>query len=217
MSGGRNWRSFTLWHNLRSIGNSTLARMTIVIPVVGYLILFNEKLQDYLQISTELLGHPQAGSGLPRLLAIYFGLCFVAVASTLFALFCPLQVKKYASAEEYIASDEPHLSLHGKGQIEHRIKNGDAETQKLYADLQGIDTNRPKPDNLEEARRRGAEYFRVSMQIYFDMLDRSGSFVRWAVAAFYGIGFIALSVPAGLVFWRVSVVLFQFVQNSLNS
>jgi hypothetical protein len=150
------WRKFMLWHDLRSIGNSSLAKMTIVIPIVGYLVLFNEKLQDYLQLSHELLAHQQAGSsGLPRLLAIYFGLCFVAMASTLFALFCPLQVKKYATAEEYIAGDEPYLSFHGEGQIEDRIKNGDVEAKKLYADLQEYHSHRPTAENLEEVRRRG--------------------------------------------------------------
>src|SRR5258708_26382115 len=157
---------FVNWSRLRSIGNSSLAKSSIVIPIIGYLILFNEKLQDYLRISSDLLGyaHPEASS-LPRLLFIYFGLCFVAFASALFSWFCPLQVKKFASVEEYIAGDEPYLTFHIQGSIERELETGDAEARGLLNDLNAIP--RPTPQTLEEIRHQGAESFRVKMQLYF--------------------------------------------------
>jgi hypothetical protein len=70
---------------LRPIGNSVLVRLTVIIPLVGYLIIFNEKLVGYVDLIHEL-GRPSDKLGLsvsPRLFQIYFGLCFVAVASAI--------------------------------------------------------------------------------------------------------------------------------------
>jgi hypothetical protein len=207
----KNPHTFAYWSRLRSIGNSSLAKSTIVIPLVGYL-LFNENLQDYLRISTELLGYAHSEtSGLPRLLFIYFGLCFIAFASALFNWFCPLQTKKYASAENYIAGDEPYLNFHAQGLIEHELKTGDAEAQGLLSDLKAIP--RPTPQTLEEIRHQGAESFRVEMQLYFDMLDRSNPVVRWLIILFYTIGFLSLGYPAIRVFARVCAVLFGSLWN----
>jgi hypothetical protein len=203
-------RTFAYWSRLRSIGNSSLAKSTIVVPLVGYLILFNEKFQDYLRISGELLGYERSEpSGLPRLLFIYFGLCLIAFASALFNWFCPLQTKKYASAEEYIAGDEPFLTFHARGSIERALETGDAEAQRLLADLNAI--QRPTPQTLEEIRHQGAETFRVEMQLYFEMLDRSNPVVRWLIIPLYTIGFLSLSTPAVRVFVRVCAVLFRFL------
>jgi hypothetical protein len=208
----KNRYRFAYWSRLRSIGHSSLAKSTIVVPFVGYLILFNEKLQDYLRISTELLGYAHSEtSGLPRLLFIYFGLCFIAFASALFNWFSPLQTKKYASAEEYIAGDEPYLTFHTQGSIEHELETGDAEARGLLNDLNAI--QRPTPQTLEEIRHQGAESFRVKMQLYFEMLDRSNPIVRWLIILSYTIGFLSLSVPAIRVFARVCAILFSLLWN----
>jgi hypothetical protein len=86
------------WSRLRSIGNSAPARATIVIPLVGYLIIFNEQVLSYLTLSPEIFGKSVGIS--TKLLNIYFGLCFVAIASFLFAWFCPLQIRKYGAPVE---------------------------------------------------------------------------------------------------------------------
>ena len=36
-----------LWDKLRSVSNSTAAKATILVPVIGYLIIFNEKIVEF--------------------------------------------------------------------------------------------------------------------------------------------------------------------------
>jgi hypothetical protein len=43
-------RRAVLWHRLRGIGNPTPAKLTVIIPLIGYLILFNDKIQDWLRL-----------------------------------------------------------------------------------------------------------------------------------------------------------------------
>ncbi len=206
------WRRAVLWHSLRGIGNSTPAKLTIIIPLVGYLILFNDKIQDWLRLSSEIVGAAPVNGLEPRLLLIYFGLCFIALASFLFSCGCPPEIKKYASPEEYIAEEEQYLSDFGMGLIEHRLKNGDRIAKSRLDDLTQWHNLRPTPQGLEEVRRRGTQMFRGKMQLYYEVLDRSRNSIRWAtVSCCYVVGFVALLIPGIRVFIRVSIILYRLV------
>ena len=78
------------WTLLRTVGNLTVIRLTVFIPLIGYLIIFNDVLLKNLELAKEFAGLPPiSGSTLsPRLLLIYFGLCAVVVGqhSTHFAV-----------------------------------------------------------------------------------------------------------------------------------
>jgi hypothetical protein len=60
------------WSTLRTIGQSRVLSLTILVPFVGYLILFNEHVLSLLTLWPELFGGADAIVG--RLYFIYFGL-----------------------------------------------------------------------------------------------------------------------------------------------
>src|SRR5882672_6007108 len=88
-------RAFPSWRLLRSTGNSRAAKLTILIPLVGYIVLLNDTVIKNLELSDRIFG--AAAGSLNKLLMIYCGLVCVAGASTIFAWCCPLELKKYAS------------------------------------------------------------------------------------------------------------------------
>jgi hypothetical protein len=101
------------WSAIRRIGQSRLLALTIVVPFLGSLLLFNQHVVELLTLSPELvrrwMGIPANGVDdaarqltLARLYYVYFGLTFLGIGSALFSLFCPLIVKNYASSVEYI-------------------------------------------------------------------------------------------------------------------
>jgi hypothetical protein len=96
-----NWPPY--WLQVRSVSNSTAARLTILIPIVGYWIIFNEA------VATKLIFDTNATVSW-RLFATYFGLCFIAAASGIYQALCPREVKQYSSPTEYIAAVSPHMS-----------------------------------------------------------------------------------------------------------
>ena len=51
-------RVFVSWRLLRSIGNSRAAKLTILIPLIGYLILLNDTVIKHLELSEEVFGAP---------------------------------------------------------------------------------------------------------------------------------------------------------------
>jgi hypothetical protein len=209
------WRRAILWHHLRPIGNSTTAKLTILIPIIGYLIIFNDYLQIYIRLSPPLDVRNALAAVEPRLLFIYFGLCFIALGSCLFTTCCPPQVKKYASPEEYIAGEESSLSERGVILVEQALANGDKITKRWVRELEEWYERRPSAQSLEEVRRRGANLFRYKMHIYYELLDRKRVAFRWITTLAYIIGFVALMIPALRIFVRVSAILYHTVVTGL--
>ena len=91
------------WSAIRRIGQSRLLSLTIIVPFLGSVILFNQVVVDLLILSPELVRrwfhldgqteqaiHAIAHNlTLSRLYYVYFGLSFLGFGSSLFALFCP--------------------------------------------------------------------------------------------------------------------------------
>jgi hypothetical protein len=169
-------RVFVSWRLLRSIGNSRAAKLTVLIPLIGYLILLNDTVVAHLGLFGEA-----ADATLMRLLAIYCGLVFVAVASVIFAICCPREVKRYASPEEYVAGDEPFMSERQIAIMQKRLTIGDAIAREDNAGYNDYNESRPSVE-LVEFRRRARRLERVQMNLYYEMLDRSCAGGRWAAA-----------------------------------
>ena len=130
------------WSHLRAIGNSVAAKVTILIPLIGYLLIFNERLAAYSTLIKQLVGfyQPDAQIGVsPRLLLIYFGLCAVAVGSAIYALFCPTQVKSYGSSAGYVTGDGPSIKDFAFEPIEEQLRNSpyEGQYQRIRARYEG--------------------------------------------------------------------------------
>jgi hypothetical protein len=154
-----------------------------------------------------IFGATAAAGSLNKLLMIYCGLVCVALASTIFASCCPLEVKKYASSEEYISGEEPFLSSRAKGILEMRLKTGDEVARSAHSAYRDWGNSRPTVDTLEEIRLREKELFRIEMNLFYDMMDRSCAVGRWSAGVLYSLGFLFLLWPAISVFVKVMIVL----------
>ena len=142
---------------------------------------------------------------------VYFGFSLIAVASFLFAAFCPLEIKRCGSSEEYIAGNEPFISDLGLVSIEQALMEGDTISQCTYKDITATHNQRPSPDILEEIRHRARGRGRMNTQLYYEALDRSRLLIRLIAMPAYADGLLSLSVPALNVFYRVSVVLMRAI------
>jgi hypothetical protein len=110
------------WSRLRPVGNSLVVKLTIIIPVIGYLIIFNDKLAGYANLISEFGGNDRLGLSVsPRLFQIYFGLCFVAIASAVYSLACPSIIKRYPSAIDLGAATTGSVGDYGYEILEKEI------------------------------------------------------------------------------------------------
>lgn len=182
------------WSNLRGLSNSYAAKSTVLIPLIGYMILFNDSLAHMFDLAKEL-GGGRAGGGIsPRLFWIYFGFCFVAAASIIYALFCPRELKAFGSVEAFTEG------------VTDRIP------PKAYEAMTRTMMGTPFADASAGAARASARLTeqRVALlHVYFEYLDASEPLARSACTVCYALGIGCLGVPATDAFVRIAVLLFK--------
>lgn len=85
-------------------------RLTIFVPLIGILLIFNENTTFYLKLSDRFIDDLGIESGslfsLTSLYFMYFGLCALGVASALYALLCPDTISNEPNQMVYIDSIE---------------------------------------------------------------------------------------------------------------
>lgn len=109
------------WSSIRRIGQSRLLSLTIIVPFLGSVILFNQAAVDLLSVSPEVvrrwfhLASERSDEAkvtahnltLSRLYFVYFGLSFLGFGSAVFALFCPESIKEYPLIASYQNVEAP--------------------------------------------------------------------------------------------------------------
>jgi hypothetical protein len=94
------------WNNLRSIGNSPLARASLAVPVLGYLVIFNSDLLSYLKIHSSFCSDCSVSW---RLHFFYFGCFFFALGSLGYGVRCPNLIKTYPGATDFFEAEKNYF------------------------------------------------------------------------------------------------------------
>jgi hypothetical protein len=201
------------WTKLRALGNSPAVRLTILIPIVGYLVLLNENVLQYLDLSREVYGvNAQAAAAPPistthvtwQLLFVYFGLSTVALAATLYALFCPEPVKRYPSSIDMVAHAMGHTGDSFLDSAESEVKK---ESLISLVPLRNrFDERIRASTSPAETKEALTTYHRDTLHVFFVLLDHRGRAARLATFYCYIVGFAVLGVPATYTFYRVALL-----------
>lgn len=107
---GRNISEKCRWTVLARIGNSPPMRLTIFVPFIGMLLIFNENTEIFFRLSSQFVSDLGLENGslfsLNSLYFTYFGLCTLGVASSIYALRCPDVISDEPNQMQYINSIE---------------------------------------------------------------------------------------------------------------
>lgn len=98
------------WSTLRSLGQSRLLALTVFVPFIGAIIIFNQHIVEFLRLSPDGTIEATHAFTLTRLQLTYFGLVFLGVGSFLFGILCPIEVKKFSRVSEYIEAEKPFVT-----------------------------------------------------------------------------------------------------------
>lgn len=178
------------WTQLRGIANSSVAKSTILIPLIGYWIIFNEYIAGWLRL---ILPFADSGPHVSyRVLWTYIGLTFFALGTSLYALCCPSEVKKYRDYQDYINGDGNAMTRSTIAtMLEHLERNG-------YAELRGAVEKMTRDDGDADV-----------MDVYFHDRNESSPLARLIVTLFYYLGFGILGTLSVQIFVRVVVLAFS--------
>jgi hypothetical protein len=181
------------WSDLRSISNSYAARTTVLIPLIGYMILFNTNIIRWLDLVRGLEVSHDPNVIPVRLLFIYFGLCSVAIGVVVYNLACPNEVKEYASAEAYVGDAVHNVPMIVRSGYQRALIDS-----PYKADLETINGKSYLAD----------EKWRAFLHLYFTYLNRRKPVARVVTACAYALGITLLAIPSGEVFLRIIGIVF---------
>jgi hypothetical protein len=175
------------WADLRTIGNSSAVRASIVVPVIGYLIILNSTLADYLKLHGIEWTH-QPSTVWDRLWSlklylVYFGLTFLGVGAAIYQWKCPSFIKKYADWADYVAGVAPHT---------------DTTQVNVLAEIVGGDT-------FLDGIRGTEDQLRLYLRAHYAQMSNYYPGWRVATAILFAWGFALLSIPSLMTLLRVSI------------
>jgi hypothetical protein len=192
------------WTRLREIGNSSATKMTILIPLVGYLIIFNQNVVGLLTLSRELVGMPAHQEPSTRLLCMYFGLCLIAVGSIVYNVLCPSIVKRYTSAPEFIGNELAHVSTlftvenislellaspYKEDYARIRFDLNSSISKYMPEGIDDIATVQRRKDLLFEANKN-------TLTLYYDFLNLKYPWARATASVLFASGLTLLALPS---------------------
>lgn len=189
------------WRNLRALGNSTLAKATSIIPLLGALLLYNYNVLHLLELFGRADRTCEWGSCIPfwNTHLLYFGSCSIAVATIIYALRCPERVKKYESPVEYTTAETKFFTHgHHVGYYPILVR---ADAKEFGFDI----NNHFSTIDSDDDDRIDAGRILPMMTEHYEALDgcRRGS--RISTFLFYIAGFGLVSIPTILTFFKVAI------------
>lgn len=211
------WYVFTYnfsWPNYVNLFEGPLVKASIAIPLVGYLILFNDTVADHIRFETLTnAAAPMGLSASARLQFVYCGLLCLATASAIYFLRRPYALTIGRDEFEYVTRALEHFSISNYIDINGQIKRSghDPHTQhgKYYdSEFEGF----LRAANGDEHR---ADYHWVDAKNQYEGLLRSmlkehyfRQKITRRVSLVFGIGFaylgyILLLIPSVDLFVRV--------------
>ncbi|ODR92894.1 hypothetical protein [Sinorhizobium alkalisoli] len=189
------------WSVLRRLGNSTVAKATIAVPLIGYLLLFNGEIVKFLSLHTDFCQPADCGPSL-RLLLLYLGCCSIAMGAALYSLKCPALIKKYDSAAAFFEAEKTYFCQPRNLDYLLKLIESGTEAEPLAQDAAYFKYNGERrdvdPNSLADPM---GELYRI--------LNVSYPRIRLTALIAYCVGIVILLVPTLITFFQV-VVTYNF-------
>jgi hypothetical protein len=199
------------WSKLRELGQSSLVRSSVLMPIFGYLLLLNENVHHYLTIQYDA-GWPF--NYLPtmwRVWMLFYGSFLLAMGSTLFAWWCPTEIKQYASPFSLVDAERPHLTAHSQTQqIADRLKTLYSRMSPWESTIFALPRLKPDLPNLGAGTSpdlRTSDQWGLGLIHIWTVNDIKHPTWRIIILFLFRAGLVLLAIPAGFTFLQVTLLL----------
>lgn len=196
------------WESLRRLGESRVAKISVLAPFIGHFVLYNGAVLEYISVADNWDFFANR-FGVTRLHLTYFGLFVFGVASVLFQLTCPMVNRRYESLEQFVTSELPLCTGTVLIAVYDRLngKYGERFRRQLEDAIgdAGDGTSNPlSPNNLHSTLDR---HKLDLLRLEYTLENEAGATTRHAVTILYLVGFALLALPGLLIFAEVTASL----------
>jgi hypothetical protein len=221
------WSTFAYnyrWSDYLFLFDGWIAKCAMAVPVVGYLILFNDSVAQHISFDTlasEAIARFGLSSG-ARLKLIYFGLTFLGAANILYRLRRPHVLKVGISQFSYVENAIRHftapayIDIHGtirhEGHLTNHGKYYDTEYNDFLDEALGRDEGDPRGERNGDwtaAKNKFEHLLRSMLTENFFRNDVRRRYSLTACLVLALIGYALLFVPSIDLFAKVLVVILK--------
>lgn len=215
------------WHLVKIIGGSYFAKLSVFMPFIGYLIIFNAQIAQWLDLTPQLNAMPI--SPMYRLYSLYFGMLLSGIASFLFLYACPNCIKHYSGLADFVRKQIDCMDTFAAGSLKNDIielsaKQGRqfmiARAQDLHQKFINAETNAYRlsgangiTDIVQHVQMTRQDCYRELAVAYWTLQNRSNRRSRKAVFVLYIAGFLFVSIPSVAVMWEIAGHVLTDLQN----
>jgi hypothetical protein len=198
------WRlnEWSRWDSLRKLGSSPLVRSSLAFAAAGYLLLWNEKFQEFLILKFDAHAH----SPLWRIWMVYYGGICLAVATGLYSLFCPNPIKDHGTAFDLAHSECQYMATMGLGpKYLEQVKRLEANCGP--AERAFWPRDRPRDETFKQLRGNLGETEALAALIVYAWRIHNIKHprLRLVILIIYGVGFGLLTIPAVATFVQLTL------------
>ena len=174
------------------LGQSNAVKLTMIIPFVGYIILFNGHVVSLINsvFMMENVTNEEV-TYISNLYFIYFGLTALGIATLIFQLLCPPLIKEYTSVRTYVESNIDFITEHRLVSLCNHIDNINTEKHAV------VEKARLSIAQEPTLRKEGLRDVSIDVLQHFWNLsawNRGG--LRFFIVLLYIVGFILLTIPS---------------------
>lgn len=221
------WEKKTInWELVRGFGQSPIASLSIVMPFIGYVLIYHSQISAYLGDLGGMLTEQELQFASPdetqkdfvilsmheKLNLIYLGMFLVGVGSIIYRLFAPKTIKEFSSISSFSSLELPRATARRLRSMMTTISSRRPEiTKDLFSIAPWLDK---KHSNLKTASSELKKFSDEQIQndvlsSFYNVESRYTSRVAlYITLGFYSSGFLLLAVP-GLTFtFRVLRIVF---------
>lgn len=196
-----------------------MASASMLMPFIGYIILYNSELKNILGNFGGLLNEqPSASqcsqhiSSFQRLNLLYCGLFTLGISALIFRIMAPRELKLYADTNDFIDRERRNLSAR---RIRSMYRTVNARRSRIGAEFRGRanwlteDVSITKA-SVEFANNKNEDVILDLMRSFFQAQDRH--FRRWAVYSslcFLLLGGLLVAIPSAAFTLRVLCTVFS--------
>jgi hypothetical protein len=195
-----------------------MVSLTILAPFIGYLIIFNHYIIDFLRISSEIfsnIGDVNAlSSGISRMRQLYIGLVLIGIASILFKACCPAPISRHRDLYDYVESELKVVTADRFLALQDRLRKlrswGRVEWEEKIDAILGLVLQKYRVNLAQQQLlvwegwiNENRLTLTSALTISYELENEARAIARWFVAVFYITGFLCLAWSSLIIFVRV--------------
>lgn len=216
------------WSDYVAYIDGWIPKLAFTVPILGYLILFNDKISDLLTFEqiTNTPIQTFGFSGLERLRFLYFGLILLGLSNFVYRVRKPYTFKFGSNSIDYIKTCFETFTFHDynvlkeeiqhKGNLSGRVKSEASDWGSILYQTndEKMKIRHPK---WEEVKNNYGSFLRDILFEYFYQHDISHKVSLSICLLLSTLGYICLLLPSGDLFIKVLISIFGYKQNLLVS